>query len=505
MADTEQLHPDMWNSPDKQGELKKQGHIRKSWKLRWFILQRDMLFYFKSRLDSKPVGHIPLKDAVVKRCDKFRGKKDFVFELNATAINKAFFIQASTQSDMEEWMKEIQASAEIEIVSSPFNVQHNIHVDFNSETGFTGLPPEWEKMLKNANITREEVIENADAVLEVLEFANRGPNQQQNKPAMVPISQAQAGGAGKPQLDPTPQPLPSERPLTLDQLVSQEDPTQLFMDMKKIGEGAAGEVFVATSRSDGKKVAVKKMALNGESLKLLITEISIMKSSHHDNVVDYIASYIVEEQLWVVMEFMGGGCLTEVLEQFANVKMTEGQIALVCLETLKALCYVHSLHRIHRDIKSDNILLNDEGEVKVADFGYAAQLTQQQQKRNTVVGTPYWMAPELIRGHDYGVKVDIWSLGIMAMEMAEGEPPYMEFPPLRALFLITTKGIPELKEPNKWSAEFRSFVSMCLNKEVEDRPDGPALLKHPFLQKACAPMDLVTCVNDSRRDKVSNR
>ena len=188
-------------------------------------------------------------------------------------------------------------------------------------------------MLKNANITREEVIENADAVLEVLEFANRGPNQQQNKPAMVPISQAQAGGAGRPsELDPTPQPLPTERPLTLDQLVSQEDPTELYMDMKKIGEGAAGEVFVATSRSGGKKVAVKKMALNGESLKLLITEISIMKSSHHENIVDYIASYIVEEQLWVVMEFMGGGCLTEVLEQFSNVKMTEGQIALVCVE-----------------------------------------------------------------------------------------------------------------------------------------------------------------------------
>jgi len=275
--------------------------------------------------------------------------------------------------------------------------------------------------------------------------------------------------------------------------------------MKKIGEGAAGEVFVATTKKTNKKVAVKKMALNGESLKLLITEISIMKTSHHDNIVDYIDSYIVEDQLWVVMEYMGGGCLTEVLEQFENVKMTEEQIALVCLETLKALCYVHSLHRIHRDIKSDNILLNDQGEVKVADFGYAAQLTQQQQKRNTVVGTPYWMAPELIRGHDYGTKVDIWSLGIMAMEMAEGEPPYMEFPPLRALFLITTKGIPDLKEPQKWSADFRSFVAMCLNKEVEDRPDALALLKHPFLKRGCPPKDLVKVIDAAKRDKESGR
>ena len=199
------------------------------------------------------------------------------------------------------------------------------------ETGFTGLPPEWEKMLKTGGITREEVIENADAVLEVLEFANRGNQPGQNKPANVPISQAQQGGASAHnQLEP--QPLPTERPLTLDQLVSQEDPTQLYTDMKKIGEGAAGEVFVAVSKKTNHKVAVKKMALNGESLKLLITEISIMKSSHHENIVDYMDSYIVEDQLWVVMEYMGGGCLTEVLEQFDNVKMTEAQIALVCLE-----------------------------------------------------------------------------------------------------------------------------------------------------------------------------
>jgi protein-serine/threonine kinase len=131
------------------------------------------------------------------------------------------------------------------------------------------------------------------------------------------------------------------------------------------------------------------------------------------------------------MEFMGGGCLTEVLEQFEFVQMKENQIAAVCLhvslilkksnfpQTIRGLAYIHSLHRIHRDIKSDNILLGEDGSVKLADFGYAAQLTQDKQKRNTIVGTPYWMAPELIRGQNYDVKVDLWSLGIMAMEMAE--------------------------------------------------------------------------------------
>ena len=192
-------------------------------------------------------------------------------------------------------------------------------------------------MLKNANITREEVIENADAVLEVLEFANRGNQPAKPKPANVPISDAKKAGAGKADFEV--QPLPAEKPLTLDQLVSQDDPTTIYFDMKKIGEGAAGEVFVATTKKTNKKVAVKKMALNGESLKLLITEISIMKTSHHDNIVDYIDSYIVEDQLWVVMEYMGGGCLTEVLEQFENVKMTEEQIALVCLEVYLFLSF----------------------------------------------------------------------------------------------------------------------------------------------------------------------
>jgi len=278
----------------------------------------------------------------------------------------------------------------------------------------------------------------------------------------------------------------------------------MYSSIRKIGEGAAGEVFVATDKSS-RKVAIKKMALNSESIKLLVTEISIMKTSKHPNIVEYMDAYVVEDQIWVAMEYMGGGCLTEVLEQFEHVQMSEVQMAYSCLETLKALRYIHSLHRIHRDIKSDNILVGEEGDVKIADFGYAAQLTQQQQKRNTVVGTPYWMAPELIRGQDYGIKVDIWSLGIMVMEMAEGEPPYMEFPPLRALFLITTKGIPELKDTKKWSSDMKDFVRQCLKKEVEDRPDATELLKHPWMKKACTNSELKPIVEAARKAKEAHR
>eukprot|EP01099_Mayorella_cantabrigiensis_P001302 TRINITY_DN1564_c0_g1_i1.p1 TRINITY_DN1564_c0_g1~~TRINITY_DN1564_c0_g1_i1.p1 ORF type:complete len:221 (-),score=49.93 TRINITY_DN1564_c0_g1_i1:244-819(-) len=164
--------------------------------------------------------------------------------------------------------------------------------------------------------------------------------------------------------------------------------------------------------------------------------------------------------------------------------MSEPQVAYVCRESLQALNHIHSMKRLHRDIKSDNILLGLNGEVKLADFGFAAQLSDKQQKRNTVVGTPYWMAPELIEGHDYDIKVDIWSLGIMIMEMLEGEPPYMEYPTARALFLILTKGVPPLKD-SSWSSELREFLALTLHKDTEKRATGAELITHRFLKSAC--------------------
>jgi len=473
------LTSDMWSKPDKAGELRKQGHFRKNWKSRWFVLQGDLLFYFKTRADSKPIDYIPLSDCKVAKNNKLG--KNYAFEVVPSLTNKIFYIHAYSDSEANAWIAAIESAAAWDIVSQPFNVEHNIHVDFNSDTGFVGLPSEWEALLKSSGISRDEVVQNSADVLKVLEFQDQLAKGNKNVP------------------------LPEESNVTLDELINREDPSMIYRDAKKVGEGAAGEVFLATNSRTKQRVAIKKMAMNDESMKLLVTEISIMKSSHHPNIVDYIDSHMIQDQLWVIMEFMGGGCLTEVLEQFEYIQMSEGQIALVCQECLKALVYIHNLHRIHRDIKSDNILLSDDGSVKIADFGYAAQLTTKQQKRNTVVGTPYWMAPELIRGYDYGTKVDIWSTGIMVMEMAEGEPAYMDFPPLRALFLITTKGIPDLKQPQKWSKDMRDFLAKCLFKEVEQRPEAAALLSHPFLKRSCPKSEFVVTITEAKRIKDKNR
>jgi len=187
----------------------------------------------------------------------------------------------------------------------------------------------------------------------------------------------------------------------------------------------------------------------------------------------------------------GSGCLTEILDEFDILKMNESQIARVCADVLLALHHMHCMHCVHRDIKSDNILLNRKGQIKLADFGFSCQLTKEKSSRNSVIGTPYWMPPEIIGSQDYGTKVDIWSLGIMLIEMAEGEPPYMDYPPLRALFMISTKGIPPFKDPAQWSEELIDFRNLCLTIEPDERPGGEHLLQHSFLKKACNRQDII--------------
>ncbi|KAI1117139.1 kinase-like domain-containing protein [Nemania sp. NC0429] len=287
----------------------------------------------------------------------------------------------------------------------------------------------------------------------------------------------------------------------LIEAVSKDDPNLSYAKQKKIGQGASGSVYVAkvkegaTSsvarevlRNFGSRaqVAIKQMDLAHQPRKeLIVNEIMVMKDSKHRNIVNFLDAFLRNNnsELWVVMEYMEGGALTDVIDN--NPIITEEQISTICLETCRGLQHLHSQNIIHRDIKSDNVLLDARGNVKITDFGFCAKLTETKSKRATMVGTPYWMAPEVVKQKEYGPKVDIWSLGIMAIEMIESEPPYLNEEPLKALYLIATNGTPRLKKPEKLSKELKAFLSVCLCVDVKSRASADELLQHDFLKHGC--------------------
>ncbi|KAH6636191.1 kinase-like domain-containing protein [Chaetomium tenue] len=285
----------------------------------------------------------------------------------------------------------------------------------------------------------------------------------------------------------------------LREVVSKDDPNRLYAKQKKIGQGASGSVYVAKImgtrpgapvnpklRAGSDRVAIKQMDLAHQPRKeLIVNEILVMRENKHPNIVNSLDAFLMDndKELWVVMEYMEGGALTDVIEN--NPIITEEQISTICLETCQGLDHLHSQNIIHRDIKSDNVLLDARGNVKITDFGFCAKLTETKSKRATMVGTPYWMAPEVVKQKEYGPKVDIWSLGIMAIEMIESEPPYLNEEPLKALYLIATNGTPRLKKPEKLSKELKAFLSVCLCVDVKSRASAQELLNHDFLKHGC--------------------
>jgi serine/threonine kinase 3 len=274
-------------------------------------------------------------------------------------------------------------------------------------------------------------------------------------------------------------------------------PEEVFTIINKIGRGSYGSVYKAEHKETGQVLAIKQVPVDTD-LQEIIKEISIMQQCDSQYIVKYYGSYFKNTDLWIVMEFCGAGSISDIMK-LRRKTLTEDEIATVLWYTLKGLEYLHERRKIHRDIKAGNILLNMDGKAKLADFGVAGQLTDTMAKRNTVIGTPYWMAPEVIQEIGYDCVADIWSLGITALEMAEGKPPYGDIHPMRAIFMIPTKPPPSFRDPDKWSPKFIDFVSKCLVKNPEQRISAKELLQHDFVRSANSPSILLQMIDEAQK------
>ncbi|KAI8900569.1 kinase-like domain-containing protein [Globomyces pollinis-pini] len=582
------------------------------WSKRFLQLRDQMLTIHKNENTYQAMMIILLKevDSVQRSI-----LKPYCFEV--ITKDKSFYFSCDTDSELYSWIEEIYSRSPNGIASSgPTNVQHNVHVGYDMNTGtFEGLPTSWKAILQQSSISKEEMANNPQVVLDVLGFfagslSSPDPNlasphakqqsantsqanllnsmsnvQLQNSSnnlikenmgsssasisATVPTSLAASNTAQtsshqlteeiKPKTDaanvpnntqspikkivvPPPPPLPNknidalppskeqdlssksagkevlpdlppkeETKRRLSQLqdnqlmevlrgiVSKQDPTTIYSKLKNVGQGASGSVYLAKHNTDGSVVAIKEMLMSRQPRKdLIINEINVMKEIVHPNIVNFVDCFLVKDSLWVLMEYMEGGMLTDLIDKNT---FTEPQISTICLETLRGLNHLHSKNIIHRDIKSDNVLLDAKGRIKISDFGYSAKLTVDKSRRATLVGTPFWMAPEVVSQKEYGTKVDIWSLGIMAIEMIEGQPPYIDEDPLKALYLIATIGTPRLRKPEALSTTLRDFLKKSLEVNPTKRFSSVELLQHSFFLMAAPTSSLIPMIDGLRRDR----
>jgi len=288
----------------------------------------------------------------------------------------------------------------------------------------------------------------------------------------------------------------------LDEASLTRQPEEVFDIVGKLGEGSYGSVFKALHKDSRQILAIKQVPVDTD-LQDIIKEISIMQQCDSPYVVKYYGSYFKNTDLWIVMEYCGAGSVSDIM-RLRKKTLSEEEIATVLCDTLKGLEYLHRRKKIHRDVKAGNILLNTEGHAKLADFGVAGQLTDTMAKRNTVIGTPFWMAPEVIQEIGYDCVADIWSLGITALEMGEGKPPYGDIHPMRAIFMIPTKPPPTFRDPSKWSPRFTHFVERCLVKTPEKRATSSELLQCEYITSAGPAQGLLDMIAEAAqlREKV---
>ncbi|CAB4062014.1 Serine/threonine-protein kinase PAK 3,Serine/threonine-protein kinase MST20 [Pyricularia oryzae 70-15],Serine/threonine-protein kinase max-2,Serine/threonine-protein kinase pak-1,Serine/threonine-protein kinase PAK 5,Serine/threonine-protein kinase svkA,Serine/threonine-protein kinase pak-2,Serine/threonine-protein kinase CLA4,Serine/threonine-protein kinase pakA,Serine/threonine-protein kinase STE20,Serine/threonine-protein kinase PAK 6,Serine/threonine-protein kinase shk1/pak1,Serine/threonine-protein ki len=256
-----------------------------------------------------------------------------------------------------------------------------------------------------------------------------------------------------------------------------------FRFSSKLGSGSGGTVWLGLSKRNlTEKVAIKQIDLDNENIQKfhLLMEVQVMRKLEHPNLVAFLDLFLTDKELWVVMDYMNGGPLTDVV---LHTILNEPQMSAISKEVLSGINYLHNHELIHRDIKSDNVLLSVKGDVKITDFGFTANVSGDRM-RKTFAGTPYWMAPEVVKKQTYGKSVDIWSLGILVIEMVDRHPPYMDETPLQAMYYISKKKSPPIKSKGILSKEMSKFLERCLQFQSNKRSTASELLEHEFIAKA---------------------
>ncbi|XP_024152616.1 STE20-like serine/threonine-protein kinase isoform X3 [Oryzias melastigma] len=283
------------------------------------------------------------------------------------------------------------------------------------------------------------------------------------------------------------------------------NPEEIWEIIGELGDGAFGKVFKAQNKLNGTLAAAKVIDTKSEDeLEDYMVEIDILASCDHPHIVKLLDAFYFEAKLWILIEFCAGGAVDAIMLELER-PLTEPQIRVVCRQTLEALVYLHESKIIHRDLKAGNILLSLDGDVKLADFGVSAKNTKTLQRRVSFIGTPYWMAPEVVmcetsKDRPYDYKADIWSLGVTLIEMAQVEPPNHEMNPMRVLLKIAKSEPPTLMQPSRWSPEFSDFLRKALDKNVDNRWSAPQLLQHPFVASVCDSKPLLGLIAEAKAE-----
>ena len=448
------VEPIMWKNPDKEGWLTKQGHRVRSWKRHWFVLQHDTLFYFVTRPadtpDLLPLGSVVLRGATITFKDSLAanasspGRKSPLGSVRGALPGAGSPAAANASSSGRKSPREFLSTLSLGS-ATPYTIKIVEKWQGGSRELFLAGSEElsirsWEKALERAS---------------------------QRAPGPINVKQQAHFDAA----------------VDFHSLINTSNPLEKYQHFKAIGKGGFSSVWTAEDRLTGDLVVCKVIKIKKLNLKYILQELLLHKTCVHPNIVPFYDAYFVAEkkEIWVLLEYMDGGNLTGKLNPVEG--MPEKSIARCCFAMIKALHYIHSLNRIHRDVKSDNVLYDKLGHIKLADFGFCTALTTANARVKSIVGTSYWMAPEIISRQTYDKPVDIWALGIVAIEMAEGYPPCwgLEWSELEKIMRMREGG-PTLKDQSKWSPQFFKFVQQCLVVDPEKRATAFSLLESPFFK-----------------------